>query len=90
MKRQIVIALAIVFIMLFVGTTFAEARGGIGGPASGVGVRPGIGVGSVGVRPGVGAGGVVGGGIGGAASGVGVRPGIGAGAPGAGMHRGLG
>lgn len=49
---------------------------GVGGPASGVGVRPGVGAGSagVGVRPGYGAGGV-----GGPASGIGVLPGAGAG-----------
>ncbi|MFZ0406876.1 MAG: hypothetical protein WAM11_02020 [Cyanobium sp.] len=58
-----------------------EARpnpGGIGGPASGLGVRPGAGVG----RPGVGAGGV-----GGPYSGGGVRPGVGWGAPGPGLTR---
>jgi small neutral amino acid transporter SnatA (MarC family) len=58
MKRQILIALAIVFILLFVGTTFAEAfevsapvvgvRTVIGVGAPGTGVRPGIGVGAPG------------------------------------------
>jgi hypothetical protein len=59
----------------------ADARpvsGGFGGPASGVGVRPGAGFG----RPGVGVGGV-----GGPASGGGVRPGAGWGAPGPGLTR---
>ena len=62
--------------------------GGVGGPASGVGVAPGAGAGGVGgpasgvgVAPGVGAGGV-----GGPASGVGVLPGAGAGRAGAGMR----
>jgi hypothetical protein len=58
-----------------------EARpnpGGVGGPASGLGVRPGAGVG----RPGVGYGGV-----GGPYSGAGVRPGAGWGAPGPGLTR---
>lgn len=50
--------------------------GGIGGPASGLGVRPGAGFGAPGVGPG---------GIGGPASGIGVRPGAGAG--GAGRRR---
>jgi len=52
--------------------------GGLGGPASGLGVRPGVGVG----RPGVGYGGV-----GGPYSGAGVRPGAGWGAPGPGLTR---
>ncbi len=66
----------------------AEARpnpGGIGGPASGLGVAPGAGVGRAGVgvgRPGVGYGGV-----GGPYSGAGVRPGAGWGAPGPGLTR---
>lgn len=47
--------------------------GGIGGPASGLGVRPGVGVGGLGRE------GYNPGGIGGPASGVGVRPGLGAG-----------
>lgn len=62
-------------------TLGAEARpnpGGIGGPASGLGVAPGAGVG----RPGVGYGGV-----GGPYSGYGVRPGAGWGAPGPGLTR---
>lgn len=52
--------------------------GGVGGPASGAGVRPGAGWGA----PGVGAGG-----LGGPASGAGVRPGAGWGAPGVGLTR---
>lgn len=52
--------------------------GGLGGPASGAGVRPGAGLG----RPGAGLGGV-----GGPASGAGVRPGAGWGAPGVGLTR---
>jgi hypothetical protein len=63
--------------------------GGVGGPASGAGVRPGAGWGAPGAglspRPGVGAGG-----IGGPASGAGVRPGAGWGAPGAGVRPGVG
>jgi plastocyanin len=63
--------------------------GGVGGPASGAGVRPGAGWGAPGAgvtpRPGVGAGGV-----GGPASGAGVRPGAGWGAPGAGVRPGAG
>jgi hypothetical protein len=56
MKRQIVIALAVVFIILFVGTTFlyvaTTPAAAYVGP-----VRPGIGVGiGVGVRPGIGVG----------------------------------
>ena len=58
--------------------------GGAGGPASGVGVRPGTGAGGaggpasgIGVRPGAGAGGA-----GGPASGIGVLPGAGAGGAG--------
>lgn len=54
--------------------------GGLGGPASGVGVQPGAGAG----RPGVGAGGV-----GGPASGAGVMPGAGWGAPGPGVEPGV-
>ena len=50
MKRQVVIAIAIIFVMCILGTTFAEARVGVG--------RPGVGVGGVGsgagVLPGVG------------------------------------
>jgi hypothetical protein len=63
MKKQTVIAMAIVFIILFVGTTFlfvattpaAALVGalrpgiGVGMPGSGVGVRPGIGVGAPGL-----------------------------------------
>ena len=48
--------------------------GGLGGPWSGLGVRPGLGFGA----PGIGVGGG-GGGLGGPASGIGVRPGLGAG-----------
>ena len=74
--------------------------GGIGGPDSGIGVRPGAGAGrpgmgaggiggpdsGIGVRPGAGAGrpGMGAGGIGGPDSGIGVRPGAGAGRPGMG------
>jgi hypothetical protein len=76
MKRQIVIALAIVSIMLLVGTTYlfvaTTPATALVGP-----LRPGIGVG---VAPGVGT----------VGSGVGVRPGIGAGAPGAGLRIGIG
>jgi hypothetical protein len=61
--------------------------GGVGGPASGAGVRPGAGWGAPGAglspRPGVGAGGV-----GGPASGAGVRPGVGVGRPGPGVYGG--
>ncbi|MCP9850742.1 hypothetical protein KBY88_13135 [Cyanobium sp. Morenito 9A2] len=60
--------------------------GGLGGPASGAGVRPGAGVGA----PGAGytrAPGVNPGGLGGPASGAGVRPGAGFGAPGVGLTR---
>lgn len=56
--------------------------GGIGGPASGAGVRPGVGAGSAGTRPGAG--------VGGPASGVGVRPGAGAGSVGTRPGAGLG
>ena len=52
--------------------------GGLGGPASGVGVRPGAGAGRAGVGYG---------GVGGPYSGAGVRPGVGWGAPGAGLTR---
>lgn len=55
--------------------------GGVGGPASGVGVLPGAGAGA----PGVGVGGV-----GGPASGVGVLPGLGAGQAGVGYSGGVG
>ena len=53
--------------------------GGLGGPRSGAGVRPGAGFGApgAGMRPGAGAG----------APGAGVRPGVGWGAPGAGLTR---
>lgn len=54
--------------------------GGIGGPASGAGVRPGAGFGAPG-RAGA---------VGGPASGAGVRPGAGWGAPGAGVRPGVG
>lgn len=56
--------------------------GGVGGPASGIGVTPGAGAGAVGVGvlPGPGLGGV-----GGPASGVGVLPGAGLGLPGVGL-----
>ena len=61
-----------------------RAGGGIGGPASGAGVRPGAGWGAPGAGmtrgPGVGAPGV-------GAPGAGVRPGVGWGAPGAGLTR---
>ena len=70
--------------LLTAGAQARPARGGVGGPASGAGVRPGAGFGAPGAgltpRPGVGAGGV-----GGPASGAGVRPGAGWGAPGAGL-----
>ncbi len=52
--------------------------GGLGGPASGVGVRPGAGAGRAGVGYG---------GVGGPYSGAGVRPGAGWGAPGVGLTR---
>ncbi|CAK6689250.1 MULTISPECIES: hypothetical protein [unclassified Synechococcus] len=55
--------------------------GGVGGPASGAGVRPGAGFGEAG--PGL----YNRGGVGGPASGRGVRPGAGWGAPGAGVVR---
>lgn len=61
-------------------------RGGVGGPASGAGVRPGAGW----VAPGAGvtpAPGLGAGGVGGPASGAGVRPGAGWGAPGVGLTR---
>ncbi|MGK2902842.1 MAG: hypothetical protein ACSLE7_08185 [Mycobacterium sp.] len=56
--------------------------GGVGGPASGLGILPGVGVGApgVGVLPGVGLGG-----IGGPASGLGILPGVGVGLPGPGL-----
>ncbi|MEB3320214.1 MAG: hypothetical protein VKI63_04665 [Cyanobium sp.] len=56
--------------------------GGLGGPASGGGLRPGAGYGApgAGMRPGVGVG----------APGAGVRPGAGWGAPGAGVRPGVG
>ncbi|MBX9653706.1 hypothetical protein K2Y11_08830 [bacterium] len=69
---------------------FDRNRGGVGGPDSGVGARPGAGAGraglggpdsGIGVRPGMGAGRA---GVGGPDSGVGFRPGMGAGAPGVG------
>ena len=44
--------------------------GGLGGPASGLGVQPGLGFGAPGTNPG---------GLGGPASGLGVRPGLGVG-----------
>lgn len=75
------------------GSTGA-GRSGIGGPASGAGVLPGVGVGGaggsasgIGIRPGAGAGrpGVGAGGIGGPDSGLGVRPGAGLGRAGAGI-----
>jgi len=60
--------------------------GGLGGPASGAGVRPGAGFGAPGAgldrTPGVGRDG-----LGGPASGAGVRPGVGVGAPGVGLTR---
>ncbi len=71
--------------------------GGVGGPASGIGARPGMGAGGaggpasgIGIRPGMGAGGA-----GGPASGIGVRPGMGAGgaggpASGIGVRPGMG
>jgi hypothetical protein len=90
MKRQIVIALAIMFVVCFLGTTFAEARVGVGRPGVGVGMvgsgagfRPGIGWGAAGV-------GLTGPGLGTVGSGLGVRPGIGWGAPGVGLFRGPG
>ncbi len=63
MKKQMVIALAVVFVILFVGTTFlyvattpaAAYLGtlrpgiGVGMPGSGIGFRPGIGVGAPGL-----------------------------------------
>lgn len=67
--------------------------GGLGGPASGLGVRPGAGVGAPGAgvtrAPGVNPWGapVNPGGVGGPASGYGVLPGAGAGAAGAGLRR---
>jgi len=74
-------ACALAFV-LFAGPA-AEARpgfgGGLGGPASGAGVRPGAGLGAPGA-----------GGFGGPASGAGVRPGAGWGAPGAGVAPGVG
>ncbi len=103
MKRQIVIALVIMFVICIIGTTFAEARVGVYRPGvgvgpvgSGIGYRPGLGPGAIGpglgrpgpgVRPGVGIPGV---GVG--APGPGVRPGIGrpgigVGAPGVGYYR---
>jgi len=56
----------------------ATNPGGIGGPASGLGVRPGVGVGGVGRE------GNNPGGVGGPASGLGVRPGVGVGGVGRG------
>lgn len=60
--------------------------GGLGGPASGAGLRPGAGRGAPGAglapRPGAGFGG-----LGGPASGAGLRPGAGWGAPGPGLTR---
>ena len=67
--------------------------GGVGGPYSGAGVRPGVGVGAPGAgvtrAPGVDPVGYPAnpGGVGGPYSGAGVRPGIGVGAPGAGVTR---
>lgn len=93
-RRPVLLAVCS-FILLLHGAA-AQARpgragfgGGVGGPASGAGVRPGAGWGAPGAgvtpRPGVGAGGV-----GGPASGAGVRPGAGWGAPGAGVRPGTG
>lgn len=73
------------------GAEARPIRGGVGGPASGVGVRPGLGAGAAGpglaspaVR-GAAVGAPAAGGVGGPASGVGVAPGVGAGAAGAGV-----
>ncbi len=80
------LALALGADLLTAGSLARPIRGGVGGPASGAGVRPGAGWGAPGAgltpRPGVGAGGV-----GGPASGAGVRPGAGWGAPGVGLTR---
>jgi hypothetical protein len=95
MKRQIVMALTMVFIMLVAGTTFLFVATTPAAALVGA-LRPGIGVGlpgsGIGVLPGVGAGlpGVGLGGIGGPYSGIGLRPGIGVGGIGIGLRPGIG
>lgn len=80
------LALGLGVVLLPAASQARPVRGGVGGPASGAGVRPGAGFGAPGAgvtpRPGVGAGG-----LGGPASGAGVRPGAGWGAPGVGLTR---
>ncbi len=89
--RSLTALVAFAALLPLVITPGAEARpgrggGGLGGPASGAGVRPGAGWGApgAGVSPAPGLGG---GGLGGPASGAGVRPGAGWGAPGVGLTR---
>jgi len=82
MKRQIVMAAAIMFTMCVVGTVFAEVAAAqqptVSTKMSVVNTPDRVGVG----RPGVGVGGV--------GSGIGFRPGVGVGAPGLGWYRGPG
>jgi|688.fasta_scaffold74742_2 hypothetical protein len=88
--RPVLLPASLLALVLLAGSPL-EARpgfgGGLGGPASGAGVRPGAGLGAPGAgvtpRPGVGAGG-----FGGPASGAGVRPGAGVGRPGPGVYGG--